>query len=77
MTENLFRAIVSIEGNSDKAFINKFVRNMPAKDSLAARMFLNINEPTVLMRSNFVCNNCEYEEELPLPIGANFLWPGA
>jgi len=77
VTDNLFRAIVSIEGNSDKAFINKFVRNMPAKDSLAARMFLNINEPTVLMRSNFVCNNCEYEEELPLPIGANFLWPGA
>ena len=77
VTDNLFRSIVSIEGNTDKSFISKFIRNMPAKDSLAARMFVNINEPTVLMRSYFECKNCDHEEELPLPVGASFLWPGA
>jgi hypothetical protein len=75
VTDSLFRAIVSIDGNSDKSYISKFVRNMPAKDSLAARMFITLNEPTVLMRSYFECRNCEHEEELPLPVGASFLWP--
>jgi hypothetical protein len=75
VTDSLFRSIVSIDGNTDKSYISKFVRNMPAKDSLAARMFVSLNEPTVLMRSYFECRNCDHEEELPLPIGANFLWP--
>ena len=75
VTDNLFRAILSIEGNSDRTFINKFVRNMPAKDSLAARSYIKLNEPTVMMSSHFTCKNCAHEEVLPLPIGATFLWP--
>jgi hypothetical protein len=77
VTDRLFRALVSIQGNTDKSFINKFIRNMPARDSLEIRRFLEGKEPTVTMLTDFTCDSCQYEEEMPLPMGATFFWPGA
>ncbi len=75
VTERLFRAITSIQGNPDKAHISKFVRNMPARDSLEIRRFLEKREPTVDMVTHFACEACDNQEEMPLPMGANFFWP--
>jgi len=75
VTERLFRSIVSIEGNSDKSFINKFVRNMPARDSLTIRKFLDNEEPSVSMKTHFICDLCNHDKEMPLPMGATFFWP--
>ena len=77
VTERLFRAITSIQGNPDKAHISKFVRNMPARDSLEIRRFLEKREPTVDMVTHFACEACDNQEEMPLPMGANFFWPSA
>jgi len=77
VTDRLFRAITSIEGNTDKSFIRKFVTNMPAGDSRALRQFIDDHEPVVEMKTHFTCSQCGHEEEVPLPVGANFLWPGA
>ena len=75
VTERLFRSITSIEGNADKSFISKFVRNMPARDSLVARKFLDNEEPNVSMKTRFNCDFCDHEEEMSLPLGATFFWP--
>ena len=77
VTDRLFRAVVSVEGNSDKSFIRKFVNNLPASDSRSIRSFLDDNEPSIDMTTTFTCSHCEYEKEVPLPVGANFLWPGS
>ena len=77
VTDRLFRALISVQGNTDKSYINKFIRNMPARDSLEIRRFLEGKEPSVTMLTDFTCDNCQYEEEMPLPMGANFFWPGA
>lgn len=76
VTDRLFRALVSIQGNTDKSYINKFIRNMPARDSLEIRRFLEGKEPSVTMLTDFTCDSCQYEEEMPLPMGATFFWPG-
>jgi len=75
VTERLFRSIASIEGNADKSFISKFIRNMPARDSLVIRNFLDSEEPSVSMKTHFRCGHCDYDEEMPLPMGATFFWP--
>ena len=77
VTERLFRSITSIEGNTDKSFISKFIRNMPARDSLVIRKFLDNEEPNVSMKTLFNCDFCDHEEEMSLPLGANFFWPSA
>lgn len=45
ITNRLEMNVMSVNGNTDKKFIKKYVRNMPAKDSLSLRRYINENEP--------------------------------
>ena len=47
ITNTMEMQIVSVDGNSDRDFIHKFVMNMPASDSLAFRRYAYDNQPGV------------------------------
>jgi len=75
VTMRLKYAIVSIEGITDKSKINSFIRNMPARDSLALRKYIDKNEPGIEMKSWMDCPACFEQSEVRLPMGAGFFWP--
>ena len=75
ITSKLQCAIQTISGNSDKNLIANFVRNMPARDSLALRKFIENNEPGVEMKGWLECSACGEQSEVPVPVGASFFWP--
>jgi len=75
ITDRLSRSIVSIDGISDRNKINMFVKNIPARDSLALRKFLDNNEPGIEMKSWLSCDSCYEESEVNLPMGTSFFWP--
>ena len=75
ITDRLFRSIVQVGDVTDKNKIRFFVNNMPARDSLALRKFLDNYEPGVDMTAHMQCNHCFEESEVDLPIGATFFWP--
>jgi hypothetical protein len=75
VTDKLCRSIFEIENVSDKNKIRMFVNNMPARDSLSLRRFLEVNEPGVDMKAWLSCNSCHEESEVNLPMGATFFWP--
>ena len=75
VTDRLSRSIVSIDGIKDKNKINAFVRNIPARDSLALRKFLDKYEPGIEMKSWMTCTSCHEESEVKLPMGVSFFWP--
>lgn len=75
VTDRLNRSIISIENITDKNKINMFVQNMPVRDSLVLRKFLEKYEPGVDMKSQMTCIHCHEESEVDLPIGASFFWP--
>lgn len=75
VTDRLNRSILEIEGITDKNKIRLFVQNMPARDSLALRKFLDAHEPGVDMTSRMECSHCFEESEVELPIGPSFFWP--
>ena len=75
VTDRLQRCIVSIDGETSGGKINQFIRNMPARDSLSLRRYIDAHEPTVIMEAPFECVSCEHEEEIGLPMGPNFFWP--
>ena len=77
VTTRLERAIVAVDGIKDKTKVNGFIRNMPARDSLAMRRFLDKNEPGIEMKSWMVCPHCDEQSEVRLPMGASFFWPDA
>lgn len=50
VTYLLERSVVSIDGNSDRSFIKKYIKAMPAFDSLSLRKHINENTPGVDFR---------------------------
>lgn len=77
VTNKLLQCITSVEGNTDKAFISRFVQNIPGKDSLALSKHMDGNEPSVEMVFEFQCSDgeCGHTEVLDIPLGVGFLWP--
>lgn len=75
VTTRLLQQIVAIGDKSDRAFIAKFIQNMPAMDSRALRTHMEENEPGMDTSKEFVCNNCGFQGDLTPPLGASFLWP--
>ena len=75
ITDRLTRNIVEIENIKDKNKIAIFTKNMPVKDSLALRRFLENNEPGIIMKDWLVCNHCNEQSEVAIPMGATFFWP--
>ena len=67
-------AHVFINGR-DKNKLNTFIRNMPARDSLKLRKYIDQNEPGIEMKSWMDCPHCEATSEVRLPMGASFFWP--
>ena len=75
VTTRLQHAIVSLAGVTDKNKIGHFIRNMPAKDSLALRRYIDRNEPGIDMQTWMECTACTEQSEVRLPLGASFFWP--
>lgn len=75
VTQRLMFAVQSIEGVTDKNKIATFCRNMPARDSLELRRFIDKSEPGIDMKSWMDCPSCLEHSEVRLPIGAAFFWP--
>lgn len=75
VTQRLMFAIQSVDSVSDKTKIATFIRNMPARDSLELRRYIDTNEPGIEMKSWMDCPSCLEHSEVRLPIGAAFFWP--
>lgn len=75
ITDRLTRSIISVQDIRDKNKIAIFVRNMPARDSLALRKFLDNYEPGIEMKAWMACSSCHEQSEVRLPLGASFFWP--
>lgn len=75
VTTRLRHSIMSIGGITDKNKINVFIGNMPARDSLALRKYIDRNEPGIDMKAWMECPHCMASSEVRLPMGASFFWP--
>jgi len=77
ITQRLKYAIQAVGNVEDKTKIGMFVTNMPARDSLFLRRWLDENEPGIDMKSWMECPHCDEHSEVALPMGASFFWPDA
>jgi phage FluMu protein Com len=76
ITTRLKKMIVAIDGNEDRALINKFVDNqLVARDSQLFRKIIRDNIPDVDSSFDFVCESCGHGERMGIPITVSFFWP--
>ena len=78
ITTRLKRAIVSVDGKSDTAYVNSFVDNeFLSRDSLAFRNHLLEIPPDVDMNYLFSCELCDFDQGVTVPMTVQFFWPSA
>ena len=67
--------ILSVDGNSEKSFINNFVDNeFLSRDSLVFRQYLTKITPDMDMTTTVNDSNGK-ETEVVIPITVRFFWP--
>jgi len=77
LTTRLKQVIVAIDGNEERAYINKSVDSMLSRDSLALRKHLKVVTPDIDTTIYFECPHCGHEStNMQLPIDVGFFWPG-
>lgn len=81
LTTRLKYFITSVDGNTDRATIRRFVEEkLTARDSFAFRKHTRDNLPDIDRTFDFKCNDprnagCSLERRLDMPMEASFLWP--
>lgn len=75
VTTRLQYSILSVDGKTDRNLISSFIRNMPAKDSMSLRQYIDKHEPGIDMKQYISCDSCGEQSEVRMPLGASFFWP--
>ena len=75
VTRQMSMFIVSVQGHDDPYIINKFINNVPAAESRYLRNAYACLVPDLKISSEFECSSCGHEQELEVPMGADFFWP--
>lgn len=76
ITTRLKYAVLSVDGESDKGKIKKFIDNdLLAMDSLALRKFMKESMPDIDMKFDFTCSQCGATERKSIPLNYDFFWP--
>ena len=75
VTSHFKRIIVAVEGYEDRAIVNQFVDTMLSSDSYHLKKCYKLANPNVEIKRDFECNSCGHQQELEVPLNADFFWP--
>lgn len=75
VTSHLKKIIVAVEDFSEQIVINKYVDTMLSSDSYHLKKCYRIANPNVEINKHFECESCGHEQELEVPLNADFFWP--
>lgn len=75
VTSRLAQTIVSIDGNTNRGDILRFINGMVVRDSDALRKYMAKCEPGIDMTQIVDCMECDAVEEVSVPVGVGFFFP--
>jgi len=75
VTRQLQQFIVAVNGSAEQEHINYVIENMPSSDSRHLRSVYKLATPNVDLTQHFECNECDHEQNMEVPLTADFFWP--
>ena len=75
ITRQLEGMIVAVNGSEDLEMIRYLVENIPSADSRHLRSVYRMAMPNIDMTQTFECDECTYEQDMEVPLSADFFWP--
>ena len=77
LTDQFKTFTVSINNVGDLRKMYMFIDNLPVRDSRFLRQTYAKLSPALNLKHDFVCTECGHEQEVEVPISAQFFWPDA
>ena len=75
VTRQLSLLTVAVNGDDSPEAIQYFINNVPSLDALHLRTVVKLVTPNIDMKEHFECDNCGHEQEMEVPLTADFFWP--
>jgi len=75
LTTQLKTILVSINGNTERSYVNSFVEACTAIDSRFIRSTYQSCVPNIELREEYVCGECEASTTIDVPFTTDFFWP--
>ena len=74
ITRSLRMITVAVNGDHSTQAINYFVENVPSLDARHLQAAYKLATPNVDLTQYFTCSECGYEEDMEVPLTADFLY---
>ena len=75
ITRQLSSMLVAVNGDSSAQAINYLVNNIPSLDARHLRLSYRRVAPNIDLTQEFSCDECDHEQEMEVPLSAEFFWP--
>jgi hypothetical protein len=75
VTKQMHKFCISFNGYDNQETVNYCINNFTALDSRYLRSAFGAISPDLQIKDNFDCPECDHEEEMTVPFGADFFWP--
>jgi len=75
VTRQLVNTVVAVNGDSSADAINYLIENIPSMDSRHIRLSYRLAAPNIDLTQYFECSECEYTQDMEVPLTADFFWP--
>jgi len=75
VTDQLKLIIISVNGYTDAALIDRFVESMTLTDTRYLREIYQKVNPNIELKEVFVCDDCDHSDEFNFPFTTDFFWP--
>ena len=75
ITLQLTTIIHQVNGDDSPELISYVAQNLPSGDSRHLRMAYRTTNPDLDLTQDFECGECGHEQEMEVPLNAEFFWP--
>lgn len=75
VTRQIAYMVLAVNGDSSPQSIQYFVENIPAIDARHLRTAYKAASPNIDLTQTFVCSECDHEQDMEVPLNADFFWP--
>ena len=75
ITRQLASMIVAVNDDDSIDAIKYLVENIPSSDSRHLRLAYKLTSPNVDLTQHFECGECGHEQDMEVPLNADFFWP--
>jgi hypothetical protein len=75
ITTQLTNIIVGVNGSTDPKVLKLLIDSMPSRDARHLRQAYRLATPNVDLTQTFGCEECDHEQEMEVPLTADFFWP--